>query len=250
MRTTDKPRIFAISDLHLPGGTDKPMHVFGSHWEGHFDRIADDWTARVGEQDIVLIPGDISWAMHMDQAMQDLQAIGTLPGRKILIRGNHDYWWASISRLRERLPAGMYALQNDALVLDELVFCGSRGWTQPQGDQDEENRRIYQRELMRLQLSLAAARRKSPTGRLLALCHYPPADGAGRASLVTQLLHQYGVSDAVYGHLHGQALLGAFEGCIDGVRYHCVSCDYLDFQLRELPAVEVGNGSQDVAAQT
>ena len=234
MRTTDSPAIFAISDLHLPGGKDKPMHIFGSHWEGHFDQIAQDWRARVGDDDIVLIPGDISWAMQLDEAMADLHMIGALPGRKILIRGNHDYWWSAISRLRRQLPKGMYALQNDALVLDDIVFCCSRGWMQPQGEHDEENARIYQRELMRMRLSLEAARRQHREGRLIALCHYPPSDAAGRESPMTELFSLFDASDVVYGHLHGQALNGAFEGSIDGVRYHCVSCDYLNFRLMQL----------------
>lgn len=240
MKTTEAPRVFAISDLHLPGGSNKPMHIFGSHWEGHFDKIAQDWAGRVGERDIVLIPGDISWAMQLADATEDLRMIGALPGRKILTRGNHDYWWAAISRLREQLPDGMYALQNDALLLDDIVFCGSRGWMQPQGEQDEENRRIYQRELMRMRLSLETARRRSPEGRLIALCHYPPTDAAGRVSPMTELFDAHGASDVVYGHLHGQALQSAFEGTVGSVRYHCVSCDYLDFKLRLLPEPSVG----------
>ena len=112
--------IFAIGDLHLPGGADKPMNVFGAHWEGHFDRIRADWLAKVHEDDAVLIPGDISWAMQAEDARADLEEIGRLPGKKILLRGNHDYWWCGISRLRDMLPAGMYAVQNDAMLLGDL----------------------------------------------------------------------------------------------------------------------------------
>jgi hypothetical protein len=136
--------IFAIGDLHLPGGDDKPMQVFGAHWEGHWEKIRADWRARVTGEDAVLIPGDISWAMHLEDALPDLRAIGELPGRKILLRGNHDYWWGAISRVRDVLPPGMYALQNDALVLDGVAFCGSRGWTYPQ-NADGEDARLYDR---------------------------------------------------------------------------------------------------------
>lgn len=235
MTISNCAHIFAIGDLHLPGGSDKPMQVFGTHWEGHFDKIAMDWRLRVAPQDIVLIPGDISWAMQMRDALPDLQAIGSLPGKKVLIRGNHDYWWGSISRLRDSLPAGMHALQNDALMLDDVVFCGSRGWLQPNEETDGENRKIYQRELVRMELSLQHARRLSQTGRLVALTHYPPADAAGNPSDMTALFEAYGASDVVYGHLHGPANANAYMGTLHGVRYHPVSCDGLDFRLYQLP---------------
>lgn len=109
--------VYAIADLHLPAGTNKPMDIFGAHWERHFERISEDWRARVTEEDIVLLPGDISWAMRLEDACMDLDAIGRLPGVKILTRGNHDYWWSSISRVREKLTGNTHALQNDAMKL-------------------------------------------------------------------------------------------------------------------------------------
>ena len=124
-------RVYAIGDLHLPGGAVKPMDVFGAHWENHFARISEDWRGRVKDQDVVLIPGDISWAMQLDGAQADLDAIAALPGRKILLRGNHDYWWNSLTRVRSLLREGCYALQNDSVYLDGLLFCGTRGWTCP-----------------------------------------------------------------------------------------------------------------------
>ncbi len=228
------PRIFAIGDLHLPGGSDKPMHVFGSQWEGHFMKIADDWRQRVDAQDIVLIPGDISWAMRLEDALEDLRAIGRLPGRKVLIRGNHDYWWSSISRLRSALPEGMYALQNDALVLDGLLFCGSRGWVTANQDSSEEDRKIYLRELARMELSLQAGRKLAPNTASIVLTHYPPVDERGVKTPMGDLLVRYGARDVVYGHLHGAACERAFAGELDGVCYHPVSCDCLLFQLYEL----------------
>ena len=126
--------LFAIGDLHLPGGEEKPMDIFGDHWENHFAHIAADWRARVKDGDAVLIPGDISWAMQLECAVPDLQKIGALPGRKVLIKGNHDYWWNSISRLRRMLPEGMSALQHDALDMGDFVVCGTRGWMFPTGD--------------------------------------------------------------------------------------------------------------------
>lgn len=227
--------IFAIGDLHLPGGDDKPMQVFGSHWEGHWDRIREDWRARVQAEDIVLIPGDISWAMYLADAVPDLQAIGELPGKKILLRGNHDYWWGAITRVRDALPPGMYALQNDALMMNGVVFCGSRGWTNPLGSTDGEDARLYARELIRLRISLERARQLSPQGRLIALAHFPPLGENGAKTPVSDLMREFGVGDVVYGHLHGASVRGAFTGTVDGVRYHFVSCDGLGFRLYQMP---------------
>ena len=109
-------RVFAIGDLHLPGGDDKPMNIFGDRWTGHFDKISANWRETADEDDVILIPGDISWAMQLENALPDLEAIGALPGKKILLRGNHDYWWSTVTRVRESLPEKMYALQNDAVL--------------------------------------------------------------------------------------------------------------------------------------
>ena len=227
--------VFAIGDLHLPGGDDKPMNVFGPHWEGHWEKIRADWLDRVTEPDVVLIPGDISWAMQLSDALPDLRAIGELPGRKILLRGNHDYWWGAISRVRDALPAGMYALQNDALLLDGITYCGSRGWTNPQQG-SAEDARLYERELARLRLSLERARQLNPAGRMVALTHFPPLGEGGAETPVSDMMAEYGVSDVVYGHLHGASVRGAFTGEVGGVRYHFVSCDGLAFKLYQLPA--------------
>lgn len=234
--------IFAISDLHLPGGDKKPMDIFGSHWADHFARIAADWRARVGEDDIVLLAGDTSWAMRLADAREDLWAIGALPGRKVLLRGNHDYWWCSISRLREALPPGMYALQNDALDLGGVIVCGSRGWVMPASpNATEDDERIYRRELGRLEMSLEAARglreaaaARGEATRLVAMLHYPPVIERDTGTEVTALLTAYGVEDAVYGHLHGPGIAGAFSGELGGVRYRLTSCDALEFALLAL----------------
>jgi len=229
--------IFAISDLHLPGGDKKPMDVFGAHWENHFERVQRDWRARVAPGDIVLLPGDISWAMRLSDAQADLAAIGSLPGSKVLLRGNHDFWWQSISRLRASLPAGMYAIQNDALAFNGIVLCGARGWLPPEGANCTDDDKIYARELQRLELSLRDAARKAaqlPSPRLVALLHFPPFTDKSRPTEVTALLTDHGVHDAVYGHLHGPGLAGAFTGEHEGVRYHQVSCDNLAFALYPL----------------
>lgn len=231
--------IYAIGDLHLPGADDKSMDVFGSHWEGHFDKIAQDWASRVNDRDIVLIPGDISWAMQFAQAQPDLEAIAALPGRKVLIRGNHDFWWSGISKLRAWLPDGMYAIQNDAVSLDGVLFAGSRGWVLPSAASGAEDGKVYAREQLRLQLSLEQARRLGPKGRVIGLIHYPPMEQDGKSTELTDLFTRYQVEDVVYGHLHGAVAAYAFRGTLDGVRYHPVSCDALDFRLYRLPESQV-----------
>lgn len=230
-------RLFAIADLHLPGGQDKPMAVFGDHWEGHFERISADWRARVAQEDVVLLPGDLSWAMSLEAAKEDLEAVFALPGQKVLLRGNHDYWWPSVSRLRALAPAGVWVVQNDALAFEGFVLAGSRGWQIPKaGKTCAQDEKIYKRELLRLELSLKDARKKAPDSPLICMLHYPPLLVDGQASGFTQLLEAYAARACVYGHLHGEALRGAFNGVHNGILYKNASCDGLGFRLLELDA--------------
>lgn len=221
--------VWAISDLHLPA-RQKPMDIFGPHWQNHFERIRQDWLEKVQPEDIVLLPGDLTWAMHLEEAQEDLDRIGELPGIKLLLRGNHDYWWSSIGRVRRMLPEGCYALQNDSILLEGVLFAGSRGWTIP-GDPDGENddARIYRRERQRLEMSLANARTKDEHAPLIAMMHYPPR--GEQMEGFADILKRFGVERVVYGHLHGAGLAGAMNGEVDGIVYHQVSCDGLDFKL-------------------
>ncbi len=225
--------VFAIGDLHLAGGDDKPMNVFGEQWTGHDGKIQADWLRRVKEDDVVLIPGDISWAMQLERALPDLRRIADWPGKKVLLRGNHDYWWSGISRLRAELPQGMYAIQNDALRLADLTIAGSRGWTLPGPGQSAEDQRIYERELLRLRLSLDRAANLG--GELVVMTHYPPLGETGEPTDVTRMISQAGARYCVYGHLHGAAGRNAFTGFCENTFYMCVSCDRLGFSLYELP---------------
>lgn len=222
--------VFAIGDLHLPGHEQKPMDVFGSQWDRHFETISENWRRKVAEDDIVLIPGDISWAMQLGEAVDDLNAIGELPGTKLLLRGNHDYWWSSLAKLRSVLPEGMHVIQNDALRFDGHVFCGTRGWNFPTAQQglSAQDEKVYQRELIRLRMSLDHARRLGGED-VTVMLHFPPlfADGSGTA--FTEILEEYAVQRVVYGHLHGAGIKIGFTGQRKGIDYHLVSCDALEF---------------------
>ena len=228
--------LFAIGDLHLPGGQDKPMSVFGPQWHGHFFRISESWRDQVGETDTVLIPGDISWAMQLEEARGDLEEIARLPGRKVLIRGNHDYWWSGITKVRTALPEGCFALQQDALDAGDCVICGTRGWLIPTGGEPlgDQDRKIYQRELGRLEMALAQGKRLAEGRPLIVMLHYPPLLKTQRESGFTQRLEEAGAAVCVYGHLHGAGIQTGFRGEQGGVRYELVSCDSLDFQVKKI----------------
>lgn len=236
-----EPSLFAIADLHLPGGQKKPMDVFGIHWKDHFEQISRDWKERVAEEDVVLIPGDISWAMQLSEVLPDLYSIAALPGRIILLRGNHDYWWGSLCQLRAVLPENMHAIQNDAFDLGFCVICGTRGWEiPPEKGADPQDVKIYRREVGRLRLSLLAAKRISEGRPIVAMMHYPPLfpEMKEQGTEMTRILSEAGVSRCVYGHLHGPHTRKGLHEIIDGVRYDLVSCDSLGFRLMEVTPEE------------
>ena len=229
--------IFAIGDLHLPGGDKKPMDIFGPHWERHFERICEDWNAKVQPEDTVLIPGDISWAMHLSAALEDLKAIAAQPGRILILRGNHDYWWSSVTQLRALLPKNMFAVQNDAFDGGDCVFCGTRGWTIPLGQNTTaQDEKLYRREAMRLEMSLKEARRIADGRPIFAMMHYPPLlpETMRQGTEFTRLMTEYGVKRCVYGHVHGQSVQRGFCGMYNGVRYDLTSCDALGFKLLDV----------------
>ena len=231
-------RLFAIGDLHLSGADEKkPMDVFGPQWDRHFLRIRENWRSVVREEDAVLIPGDISWAMQLKDAIPDLQAIAALPGRKILIKGNHDYWWNSLAQVRAAAPESLTMLQFDAVDLGPWVVCGTRGWmiptaASPLGPEDEK---IYRRETGRLNLALDRAEALAKGKPVVVMLHYPPLLQGERCSAFTQILEKRGVHTAVYGHLHGEGTEAGFHGSWNGVNYHLVSCDSIHFCPKEIP---------------
>lgn len=225
-------KIFAIGDLHLSANSDKPMDIFGENWKGHAARVEEAWHALVGEEDVVLLPGDLSWAMHLEQAMEDICTVAAWPGHKVLLRGNHDYWWNSLSKLRARLPENFSAIQNDAFSLGGLSVGGSRGWVCPGSALFEAQRdeAIYARECIRLELSLQ--KMDASASRRIAMLHYPPCNERRQPSGFMELMERYGVDTVVYGHLHGKSCASAFEGKHGGVEYMLCSADHLGFAPR------------------
>ncbi|MBN4077323.1 metallophosphoesterase [Sulfobacillus acidophilus] len=224
-------RIFGISDLHLSFSSNKPMDIFGDNWKNHAQTMEKNWDSLVLDDDVVLVPGDLSWAMNLSEAKADLDWIGKRPGLKILGRGNHDYWWSGIGKVRKALPKGCVALQNDAFDVGPFVIAGSRLWSSPGAlDYKQSDQKIYEREQLRLRLSLEAAKKLAPNKPILAAVHYPPFTAKKPQTEFSKILEEYGVSICVYGHLHGKkSHETAVVGEIRGIKYLLISCDFLNF---------------------
>lgn len=222
-------QIYSLSDFHLSTNCPKPMNIFGKVWDNYIEDIKTNCSV-INDEDILLIAGDLSWAMTLEQAQPDLEIIGSLKGCKIIIRGNHDYWWKSISAVRKVLPDGVYALQNDCIKFRNVIFTGSRGWTTPElGNElpaDEE--KIYNREIQRFKLGLESAIKLKEEGdKIIVMSHYPPFNSSFKPTPFTDMFSSYGVSAVVYGHLHGANVKVCKRNCIDGVCYYLTSCDLL-----------------------
>ena len=225
--------VYAISDLHLSATADKPMAIFGGNWEGHFEKIKSDWLSTVKENDVVLICGDISWAMKMDDALVDLRSLADLPGKKVFIRGNHDYWWNGITRLRDSAPNDSFLfLQTDSVKIGNFVFVGSRGWTCPGSpDFTEQDQKLYLREAERFRLAFSSADKLFKEGdKKIALMHYPPFSLKNENTLFTEIFEKNGVEKVVFGHIHGAAYF-PLKANKNGIDYILTSCDKLGFKL-------------------
>ena len=225
--------VFAISDLHLSFSSEKPMDVFGAHWEGHFERIKKDWIDKVKETDVVLIAGDISWAMKLQDGASDLAHLACLPGKKVFIRGNHDFWWNGIGKLRALAPDPSFVfLQTDCVKIENLVIVGSRGWACPGSpDFSEQDQKLYLREAERFRLAFAEAKKVREEGdKVVAMIHYPPFNLKKEPSLFTELFEKEGVDKVVFGHLHGETYFPLTTER-RGITYHLTSCDKTAFRL-------------------
>ncbi len=226
--------IYAISDLHLSINNPKPMNIFGPVWDNYLQTIENDWAEKVKDDDIVLLSGDLSWAMRLEDAVSDIGYIGALKGRKVIIRGNHDYWWKSISAVRAKLPEGTYAVQNDAVKIDNNVICGSRLWMTPEigKAQSAEDKTIYDRELLRLAMSLENAKKLMTEGdRLFVMVHYPPFNSTFSSTVFTDKIAEYSPDAVIYGHLHGFASRVCRRMVLGGVPYYLTSCDLVGNKL-------------------
>jgi uncharacterized protein len=242
-------RIWAIGDLHLSFGVkDKSMDIFGPQWEKHAEKIAKSWKELIHEEDLVLIPGDLSWAMRLEEVVPDLQWVHDLPGTKVMIKGNHDYWWGSLNKLAPILPPSIHLIQNNVFNWKGISVGGARLWDTPEYSfgsfveyrenpkaknsevliQEEFNQKLFDRELQRLQISLALLDKEAKVK--IAMTHYPPIGADLKPSRAAQILEQHGVTVCVFGHLHNLNTSEPLFGEARGIRYVLTSCDYIRFQ--------------------
>ena len=231
--------LFALSDPHLSFSTNKPMDIFSERWENHAQKIEAAWLENVGENDTVVIPGDISWAMTLDEARLDFAFIDRLPGKKIILKGNHDYWWQSLKKLNEFLAAENFTtitfLHNTAIYAEGFIICGSRGWSNDPPLSDED-KKIIAREAGRFRLSIAEAKKlqnkifkeTGETPEILAFSHYPHLSPGQDTSPIAEVLVQEGIKRVFYGHLHGRCE-SHMPRDITGLYAQIVSSDVINF---------------------
>ena len=226
--------LYAIGDLHLSLGAEKPMDVFGGSWENYVDKIRSAFSL-LSPEDVCVVCGDVSWGMDLSSAAPDFAFIDALPGKKIVLKGNHDYWWSTATKakrfLAERELGSIDFLHNNCFPYgEEYAICGTRGWFYEEEKGTEHDRKMLLRELGRLETSLRAAGDRQK----LVFLHYPPKYGQYECPEILELLERYGVKTCVSGHLHGPALKLAFEGESRGVRFLTVSADRLGFVPKRL----------------
>lgn len=229
--------IYTIGDLHLSFSQNKPMNIFGDNWNGHADKIRKNWMEKVNKEDFVVLPGDFSWAMYLKDTYKDFEYLEKLPGNKILLKGNHDYWWSGLSKMNEYLKENNFNninfLYNNSYLVEDTIIAGTRGWNLTDS---EDNEKMLNRECIRLKLSLEDGINKFGRNKeIIVFMHYPPISKAGISNGYTKkyisIMKEYGVKKCYYGHLHGTSHSEAIEGNVDGIKFYLVSSDYLDFDL-------------------
>ena len=229
-------KVFSISDLHLSFAADKPMDVFGAGWENHFEKIKSDWAEKVSSEDLVLLCGDTSWGTLLDEGLVDLKYLAPLTGRKIFIRGNHDYWWNGITKLRDAAPDKSFIfLQNDCVKFSNIIICGSRGWTCPgSADYTEHDEKLYHREAERFKLCFKEVEKVRREGdRVIVMIHYPPFSGKSTDTDFTRLFEEYKVEKVVFGHIHGETYFPQ-RTVKNGIEYVLTSCDKVNFTVQRI----------------
>lgn len=220
--------IYSISDLHFDYSKEKPMGIFGDNWKNHEEIIMENWKEKIGDDDLVLIAGDISWALKAEDAFYDLERIDKLPGKKILSKGNHDYWWSSLKKINDFNFETIDYIQNNSFVFENVGIAGTRGWSSIySGEDKEKDDKIFTRELNRLRLSLESL----PKGldKIIVMLHYPPFDIGLKPNEFVDIMNEFEVDICIYGHLHGDGHKYAIEGNIQGVEFHCTASDFINF---------------------
>lgn len=223
--------LYAIADLHLPLGIDKPMDIFGKAWENYVERLSDNWQSKIKDGDTVVLAGDFSWATYLEQSVRDFEYLNKLNGRKILLKGNHDYWWTTMNKLKEFTAENGFDsisfLQNNSFMYEDIAICGTRGWIHPAWDNfGADDRKIFDREVQRLELSLKSA---ADCREIYVFTHYPPMSSSREDNEFTEMMKKYTVKKCIYGHLHAASHRNAVEGLVDGIEYMLVSGDYVGF---------------------
>ena len=231
--------LFVIADLHLSLGTNKPMDIFGDNWQNHDEKIANDWKEKVKEKDLVIIPGDFSWAMDLKDTMLDFEYLSSLPGKKLILKGNHDYWWSTLTKMRNFLEENNFKdidfIQNNFYEYNKHIITGTHGWII---DDQEENKRLIRREQLRLRLELEAIKEKyGEKKEIIVFMHYPPyiKDNEKFICPYAELFEDFKIKKVYYGHLHGTQAYGNIKDFeYNGTEYKLISADYLDFKLQKI----------------
>lgn len=221
--------VYAIGDLHLSLGSDKPMDVFGGNWDNYVEKITLGFK-RLNDDDVCVLCGDLTWGMNLQDSLNDFLFINNLPGKKIILKGNHDYWWTTATKAERFFDLNsidtISILNNNCYIIGDTAICGTRGWFFNEDGGKEHDKKVMLREIQRFEASLKAA---GDTPEKICFFHYPPVFLDFRSSEIIGLMHDYGVTDCYYGHIHGKGHTSAKIGCDDGINYHMVSADYIDF---------------------
>jgi len=238
--------LYSIADLHLSHSADKPMDIFGSRWAGYTEKIAKNWRAVVNDDDTVIVPGDISWAMSLEEAAEDFAFIDSLPGKKLIGKGNHDYWWATMAKMHAFTEAHGFStvdfLYNNAFVCEDFIVCGTRGWYVEERMQNARENADYEkivaREAARLELSLKEAEAlRADSGReILVYMHFPPVFRGFVCRELVDVLHAHSVRRCYFGHIHGVYGVPRTSD-FEGISMTLISADFLNFvPMITLPA--------------
>lgn len=230
--------IYTIGDLHLSFKENKPMDIFGGNWEEHYEKIKEDWNLKVKENDLVVLPGDFSWATYLKDTDEDFKYLNDLPGKKILLKGNHDYWWTTVTSMRKFLVENEFEnidfLHNNSFEYENKIIVGTRGWSRTEGTVDDD--KIINREVLRLELSIKdGIKNFGEDKEIIVFMHYPPISKSNllnnELSGFMKIMKEYNVKRCYYGHLHSNSIRDAVEGEHFGIEFKLVSADGLDFKL-------------------